>query len=1177
MKLVWVVLTSPLAVVCLAQDFRATLNGRVTDPTGAAVPSVSVAVRNTGTNELVTVATDAQGNYIAPLLKPGSYSVTVESAGFRSASRDGLTLNVGQRATVDFHLELGAVTEQVVVTAETPMLETSSADRGGVIDNERVAEFPLNARNPFMLSMLVAGVNYNGNIIYQRPFDNGAIADWSINGSRNRQNEFLLDGAPNNAQAGGNNLAYVPPVDAVQEFKIQTNSFDAQYGKTGGGIVNVSLKSGGNAIHGTAYEFARRNAWDANSFQNNARGAPKDGHFLDQYGFQISGPIVLPKIWDGHNKSFYMVNYEGYREGTPYPLNLSVPELEMRDGDFSKLTDPQGRRITIYDPATGRDVNGQWVRTSFPGNIIPKDRVNPIARNITSYYPNPNTVTPGVGYSQTNFFVPGGQNSATDDFYNIAFKYDQNLGDRHRLFFRYASNDRTEMRNTNGIMDSPGQDGPQPLKRINDTYVLDWVGTLSNIFIANFRLSFNRYIEGSRGDANAGFDMRTLGFSDSFVRQLPHGPFFGRYEIESYLSLGRYPNMNYTNTWAAHPNFTRAQGTLTIKTGVDMRWVQYATKNYGNVLLLGSNRSYTQREFNRGDALSGNPLASFLLGTPSSASVAYNTFPIFMYRYFAPWVQTDWKAMPRLTINLGLRWDLNTPPNERYNRMNRGFNLDVLNPVDAMVDHKKYPELPVLRGSLLFAGVDGQPARPADVDWNNVQPRAGFAYQLSNRVVMRGGWGRYFLNPNNDYLQMNGFSQGTPYVTSLDGNRTIIPNTINNLFPGGVLVPPGASLGALSYIGRGFNFFRPDFQIPYVNQFSLGFQVELPGRSHVEITYSGSRSKQQQENRSFNDYPPDLRDRCSYFFGGNPAYCDERLPYNPFYGLAPWEGTGTYSATTTTRTALARPYPHFGGLTEYGRNDGAMWYNSMQIAWETRGKGGLNLSVSYTLSKHMERSGWLDSVRGVPQQSLIAYDHPHRLVIGSIYKLPFGKGRRWFQSNHSIWGRLISGWENTVIFSYTSGNPADLPNGIYLKNAVVGDIDWSAPRVKGMEACNMRWNEDNTITPVPFSAAAGCTGYYFLGLPRYTARKIPNRDGKLRLHTVPQMDMSLNKTTIVTEKLKVQFRAEAFNVTNTYMFYKQTFSTDLESPNFGTLVKSAVGAGNSNWPRYVQLGVKLIW
>ncbi len=473
----------PLVVLlcgpALAQDFRATLTGRVSDPGDAPVSAASVVVKNIGANTVSATKTNAQGNYSTPFLAPGLYSVTVEAPGFKKAVRGEVTLNVNQTATLNFRLELGAVTQEVTVTAEAPMLDQSTADRGGVIDDESVQEYPLNGRNPFMLSMLVAGVDFNGNLTYQRPFDNGAIADWSINGSGNRNNEFLLDGAPNNAQAGGNNLAYVPPVDSVQEFKIQTNSYDAQYGKSGGGVVNVVLKSGGNRLHGSIYEFARRNALDANSFQNNARGAPKDGHYLDQYGVQLDGPLFIPKVYNGKNKTFFLFNYEGYREGTPQPLILSVPEPEMVNGDFSKLVDSRGRRIGIYDPSTGRNVNNVWTRDPFPNNVIPKDRINPIARNIAGVYPAPNTRTDGLGYAQSNYFVSGGQNPATDRFYNLVFKFDQNFGSRNRVFFRQASNDRTEWRPTNGVFGKPGADGQLPLKRVNDAYVIDWVSTLT--------------------------------------------------------------------------------------------------------------------------------------------------------------------------------------------------------------------------------------------------------------------------------------------------------------------------------------------------------------------------------------------------------------------------------------------------------------------------------------------------------------------------------------------------------------------------------------------------------------------------------------------------------------------------------------------------------------------------
>ena len=440
--------------------------------------------------------------------------MTVEARGFKKVVREGLSLSVGDTVGMDIALEVGAVTEQLTVTAEAPLLETAKADRGTLVDQQTVAEMPLNGRNPFMLAKIAAGVNFNGTVIYQRPFDNGAIAQWTINGGLFESNEFLLDGAPNNAQAGVNNIAYVPPVDAVQEFKIQTNSYDAQYGHTSGGIVNVSLKSGTNAVHGTVYEFARRKAWDANSFQNNAAGAPKGEHYLDQYGGQISGPVYIPKLYDGRNKTFFMFDYERYRENTPRPFTLSVPAPEFSNGDFSKLVNGAGQPIAIYDPATGKDVNGTWVRQVFPGNIIPANRINPIAKNIISYFPQPNTSTPGQGYSQANQYFDAPDK---DSFYNQVLKFDQQVGSKHHFSVREIRSNRLEMGwdGSNSIT-GVGQSGSLPEVRTNDGLSLEWVGIVSPQMVLNTRVSFSRYLAADRGDANAGFDPAQLGFPEVF-------------------------------------------------------------------------------------------------------------------------------------------------------------------------------------------------------------------------------------------------------------------------------------------------------------------------------------------------------------------------------------------------------------------------------------------------------------------------------------------------------------------------------------------------------------------------------------------------------------------------------------------------------------------------------------
>ena len=460
------------AGVAAAQEFRATVRGRVVDASQGALPGATVNVLNQETNEVATATTNNEGSYTIPFLRPGLYTMTVEMPGFQKYSRTDMRLQVGQTADVNVTLAVAGVTEQVTVLSEAPLLETSRADRGTVIDSARIAELPLQSRSPMALAVLVAGVNYNAQAIYLRPFDNGALADWAMNGGSNRNNEFLLDGVPNNANQGGNNIAYVPPAEAVQEMKISTNSYDAQYGRTAGGVVNMSLKAGTNSFHGVVYDFMRRKALAANSFLLNSRNSPKTDQYIDQYGFSVDGPVRIPGLYNGANKTFFLFTGEKYREGTPAPLFSTVPTPAMKNGDFSGLVDASGRLITIYDPATGRDVNGVWTRDPFPGNIIPADRINPTARAIMQYIPDPNNTDPAVAPWQRN--LAWAEHFNRDLFWNWVGKVDHNFGANDRAFFRWAENERNEIGNRgNAIRSGPAQDGQLPLVRANRAIVGD--------------------------------------------------------------------------------------------------------------------------------------------------------------------------------------------------------------------------------------------------------------------------------------------------------------------------------------------------------------------------------------------------------------------------------------------------------------------------------------------------------------------------------------------------------------------------------------------------------------------------------------------------------------------------------------------------------------------------------
>ena len=1168
-----------------AQEFRATVTGRVTDPNGLAVPGATVTVLNTQTGEVATGVTTREGAYSIPFLKPGVYSVTAELSGFRKAVRSNVPLEVGQTVALNFELQVGELTEEVTVTAESPLLETSRADRGMVIDNARITELPLNARNPFMLSYLSPGVTYNGPAIYQRPFDNGAIADWSINGGQNRNNEFLLDGAPNNSIQGGNNIAYVPPVDAVQEFKIVTNSYDAQYGRTAGGVINVSLKSGTNSFHGSLYEFARRKAFDSNEYFLKVNGQPKPDHKLDQYGGQIDGPVRIPGLYDGRNKTFFMFNYEGYREATPNATTYTVPDDAQLRGDFSNLRDAQGRLITIYDPATGRLEGNQWVRTPFLNNIIPPDRINPIAQRLTQYFLRPNsTPPPGGDPWRSNFvFAP---NLAYDDFRNIATKVDQNISAKTRMFFRYAYNKRTETRHTNGITTGPAQDGQLPLERLNHTGVVDWVRTAGSSLVLNVRSGLNQYLELSRSDPGLGFNPAELGFPSSLVNQLPN-KVFPRINVTDYQAIGRAGrNSETTTVFSMQPNFSWVKGTHNIRGGLDMRMTWYTREINSNLFVMSFDRRFTQRVFNQGDALSGNSIASFLLGAASGGTIDNNFYPTFRWNYYAPWMQDDWQISKRLTLNLGFRWDLNSPVFEEQNRLNVGFDPGVVNPVSARIDQQRFPGYQV-RGGLGFADVGGNPRYPYQYDKNNIQPRAGFAFLLTDKTVLRGGYGLYYLNVVG-ISDSNGFGISTPLITTLDDSRTST-YPLSNPFSQGVAQAPGSALGLETFLGRGPGFSNQDFVNPYVHQFSLGIQRELPWRTTFEITYVGSRTREEQ-NRwgGYNEPPLSLRNRCDVTQGGVAAFCNELLP-NPFFQVPGFEGTTRFTSPTLSRYELSRPFPQFTGMTELDRNDGRIWYNSAQLFINKRVSDGISLAGTYTWSKMVEENGGGNQIGGtgttnptltdvdrVVQRSLYESDRRHRVTVSGVYHLPFGRDRRFLRNAHPLLDAVAGGWEVAGMWIFNSGRPWGLPGNVfYVKDARIDNVDFSARVIRGVRNCVAQMSDTGVITMLGFSVAAGCTEPNFIIRPNYTPRTTPFRDDHIKRPPFYQFDVNFAKTTRLTSRVRLQVRFELFNLLNQVNYDQTNYENNPTNARFGTIDRAVVR--QSNFPRYGQLGIKLLF
>ena len=784
-----VVVIALLAAASLfGQEFRATVTGTVRDQQGAVIPHAQIDIRNLETNAKVTTTTNESGVYTAPFLPPGHYAIEAQQQGFKRAVRSNVELRVGDRVQMDFTLEVGAAAESISVSAEAELLETATASRGQVISEKSVQDLPLLGRNPFMLSTLSAGVQYTPSLASRsnRPFDNGGMDNFQINGGRGFTNEFLLDGVPDtNTETGGpNNLSFVPSPDATSEFKVQTNTYDAQYGRTGGGVINVMLKSGTNQIHGALYEYFRNDKLNANTFESNLAGTRKGAFRWNQPGVELDGPVYIPKIYDGRNKTFFMYSWEKIISSIPYPQTYRFPTALERAGDFSQTVQGNGQPITIYDPLTTTlNADGTYSRAAFPGNVIPTNRLDPVAQNLLTYVPLPNA----TGSSSYNFITD--QNPRTDEYDAHIARVDQRIGEKHHLFTRYVRGNRHEVNSDAGF-----QHDASPWYthwRTNQGANLDITSTLSPSLVLNFRYGYIRhqFAIARYGDQ---FDPAQLGLPASLVAQLPR-PFFPQitFRDTEYTTFGNQGSLfTFSDTHSLAETASKVISSHTLKFGGEFRLLlnnqQNPTSSLGN---FGFDRSFTQRNPLAGDAASGNPYASFMLGYPYTGSVPYNVAPAFRNDYWALFLQDDWRVSRRLTINAGLRWDYESPISERFYQQNRGFDPTVASPVQAAGLQ--------LTGGLLFTSPDNP--LPYHRDLNNFQPRVGMAFQLRSTTVLRAGYGLYYL-PTFDTGFTNGFSTTTPFVSSIDNGITPA-NQLSNPYPDGISSPTGSTLGLATQLG----------------------------------------------------------------------------------------------------------------------------------------------------------------------------------------------------------------------------------------------------------------------------------------------------------------------------------------------------------------------------------------
>jgi hypothetical protein len=1130
------------ASLASAQEFRGTILGRVTDPDSAALPGATVLVVNEATGVGWQTVTESDGVYAARFLVPGTYRIEVTMPGFSKFVQSGFPLAIGQNATLNVQLKLGSVSETIEVHGGSSLLDTTSGGLGQVIDREVIEDMPLNGRMVFMLNRLAGGVNWQVPTFGAtgtsglRPFDNQGGSAWSLNGGRLATNEFLLDGAPNSTRGRYN---FSPPVDAVEEFKIQTNTYDAQYGHTGGGVVNTTLKTGANELHGRAWDFIKNDRFNANNALNNTLGQERPPYTAHQYGGLATGPIRK-------SKTFFMASFEGLRERVPFPITTSVPtELEKR-GDFSQSG------LTIYDPLTTRTVGGQLVRDPFPGNVIPADRISPIAlRILQQIYPSPNV----PGQRLTNFANP--VNKGRYDYDAELLRLDHYFASSSRSFLTLYRNHRDEFRSNNGLQGTFANQGQWPQTRENHGGILDWVGTRGSRTLLNARVGFTRFTEASAQTDVKEFDRGTLGFVNLPGRYLP------RIDLAEYtgIGVGGEGLGVVDNTASAQASFTHSFSRHTLKIGGDYRNIRSNPSSSGNSNgFFNFTRAFTRRDPNAADNTSGSSVASFLLGYPESANVGAGNARALQWNYLALFVHDDVRVSPKLTLNLGLRWDFESAVTERHGRMVRGFAFDQRSPLADPVKNapgaSECPACADLKGGLLFAGVDGVPRGLFNEDKNNVQPRVGFSYSVNPKTVIRGGYGLYYQY-RSPFGSQTGFFVDTPYIASDITGRVGVPelglNTFSSPFRNGLVAPPGASRGLLTQVGQSISFDDPTNRVPHIHAFNLTVGRQLARDVMVEVSYVGSRIRDLSVSKN------DINAISGADQLRGAAYLQERVP-NPFAGLLPGS---SFNGPTVQRQQLLRPYPQFGGITENSMSIGKTNYNAIQVIVQKRMSHGLKLTSSYTYSRTRERNNFLN-----PQDTeLVAeqptdYDRPHIWVFSGKWELPFGKGRHFGGSAAGLRQVLIGGWEVNWELAVLSGRPLDQPSG--LEPIASARLEHPKPE-RWFNTCYLDLNG------VAQKCLVGETPVW-RQRPPFTLRTTPNRFSDIRVPWKPTLDASVIKTFRFNSRYRVQLRMEAFNALNSVIYPSP--NTDFASQNFGKIPDPK---GTIYFPRNVQLGLKFFF
>ncbi len=1149
------------AALALAQSPTGALAGVVADSTGAVIPHAKVIVTNTATSIAKTLETDSAGRFQVPLLPPGIYSVQVSAPGFRDAKQDNINVEVSENHPVDFALAAGGASQTVEVNSTTANLETDTSATGAVITEKRIVDLPLNGRNPFDLAGLTPGVNITGNA-------QGASTP-HISGSRNANNEQLLDGQTNilpENNVGNSSSAYTPIVDSVQEFNVQTSVLPAEYGRFSGGVISLITKSGSNQLHGSGFFFARNSVFDARNYYNNGAIPPVSRY---QEGGTLGGPLVIPHVYNGHNRTFFFIAYEKSNLTHGDTQNFLVPTAAERGGDFSQSGS------TIYDPttvaATTTPSGTIYTRTPFPNNRIDPARFSKVAIASLALYPLPNTAGNGYNFTSTG--------TDTDSFYHFDTKLDHNWTPNWHTFVRFShyADDNVPFSGFNNAA-SEGYGGPATSGSYSLSY--DNTFTFSPTLLGEVRYGLSRSST-NRLPFGGTFPLGSLGFPASLV-SVANVQVFPNYNFgNGFSSLGSSGYVAYSENPLAHDvnaSIIKIIHGNNLKFGGEFRKLllnfhQYAQPSGSYTF----GQSWTQAQLNNNQGSNdGNSFADYLIGLPDSGYITHDISTAQASSYIALYGQDDYKVNARLTLNIGLRWDVELPRTERRNQLSY-WDINAPSPIQGAVSAagasaSVCPACSNLRGAMGFVAQPGSPdgRSQAATQWKGFAPRIGVSFAADSKTVIRAGFGIVYAPSS---LQASGttgdagtqgFSGQTSFSFTHDNEQTI-NTTLDNPAKDGFSLPQGVAGGPGTFLGNaiGDSFFS-SVRNPYSIQTNVNVQRALPLSTVLEVGYIGNRGlflPEGDPGTPYNQLP------TSDLALGNHLF--DQVP-NPFYGIIKTPGSNIANAMIS-RNQLLRPFPQYSNVASLRKPDKQSNYQAFTVKVDKRFSQGLTFLIAFTGSKTMDTSSAAVNYLG-PQSAtyanqynpngeyaVSAFDVSRQLVTSFSYELPFGHDHHFFSNLNSTANLLLSGFQVGGIVNYNSGTPIVVGALSQDKTGLLGGGQRPNLVLRSARIANATNNEwFNT-------AAFTLPNQFVIG---NAPRTLPN----VRTPGFTNADLSIFKNTYIgtNERYNVQLRLEAFNALN-HPYFAAPDATFTDGSNFGKIT------GTNGDPRDVQLAVKFIF